>query len=134
MHGMGYMSQTPHIDREIALAIEAMISDRIREAYTELLRDRTNKDFLVPTLQVRFFRHLIGNLGTQALQTRRELVKLSKAIGITNDQLSKIDRIALVELIDFAQTRYKTSQSQREDFLDYVITLAQDVYKNGQVS
>lgn len=128
------MSQTPVIDREISLAIEAMISDRIREAYADLLKDRPNKDFLVPTLHVRFFRHLIGNLSTQALQTRRELVKMSKALGISSEQLAKIDRIALIELIDFAQTRYKTSQSQREDFLEYVVTLAQDVYKNGQVS
>jgi hypothetical protein len=127
------MTQPHAIDREIALAIEAMISDRIREAYADLLKDRTNKDFLVPTLHVRFFRHLIGNLPTQALHTRRELAKLSKAIGLSPEQLNKIDRIALVELIDFAQTRYKSAQSQREEFLDYVITLAQDVYKNAQV-
>jgi hypothetical protein len=127
------MSTSSPIDRETALAIEAMMSDRIRESYIELLKDRTNKDFLVPTLHVRFFRHLIGNLQTQALQTRRELMKLAKAIAITPEQISRIDRIALIELIDFAQTRYKTSPSQREDFLDFVITLAQDAYKNAQV-
>ncbi len=125
------MSDQPKIDRETSQAIEAMISDRIREAYTLLLMDRQNRDFLLPTLHVRFFRHLIANASLPASQTRRELYKLAKATGIEAEQVASIDRIALVELIEFAQTRYKSSPPQREHFLGFVIGLAMDISQHN---
>ncbi len=116
-----------HARRDLAEWGEPIVADQLISYYANALKGQTTLAQPMAVNHRRLWRHLFAGHSKEVQQTRQELQKLGKLVGMRNSAIDEVDHLVMDELMSVIMARFHRSPAVARDYSMTLIQIAESL-------